>query len=214
MTTKATVTLVVRVLAVAAIAGVAIAAFRLSFVALRELAVAANIPAGDAWLFPVIIDVTTATAAATALLVDDSGVRRWFVGVLVVGTGVSIAGNAVHSLMVGPSPLGWGAAVVASLPPVALLVQTHALLLLFRLSAAPAPLPVASESTVPEPISDSISDSEADEPVPVPVEAPAPAAPTPPADPVPVRPPRPAVAAAAPVARAVPLIASAPLPVR
>lgn len=205
---KATVMLAVRVLAVAAIAGVAVAAFRLSFVALRELAVAANIPSGDAWLFPVIIDVTTATAAGTALLVDDSGVRRWFVGVLVVGTGVSIAGNAVHSLMVGPSPLGWGAAVVASLPPVALLVQTHALLLLFRLSATPAPLPLASESTVPEPI----SDSEADEPVPVPVEAPAPVTPT--ADPAPIRPPRPAVAAATPVARAVPLIASAPLPVR
>ncbi|MBF6179900.1 DUF2637 domain-containing protein [Nocardia otitidiscaviarum] len=205
---KATVMLAVRVLAVAAIAGVAIAAFRLSFVALRELAVAANIPAGDAWLFPVIIDVTTATAAGTALLVTDPGARRWFLGVLVVGTGVSIAGNAVHSLMVGPSPLGWGAAVVASLPPVALLVQTHALLLLLRLSTAPAPVP---ESVAAQPVSaetvaaDAVSVPVAPPAVPDPVSAPAPA--PAPARPVPV-PPLP------PIARPAPLLTPRPLPVR
>ncbi|MFI6870866.1 DUF2637 domain-containing protein [Nocardia sp. NPDC050406] len=169
MTHKATVVLAVRVLAVAAIVGVAAAAFRLSFVALRELAVAAHIPAGDAWLFPVIIDVSTATAAVTALLEAEPRARRWFFGVLVVGTVVSITGNAVHSLMIGPSALGWGAAVVASLPPVALLVETHALLLLFRIGSRPA---AATEPVATEAVSSVVADEVTKEAVPKPVRRP------------------------------------------
>lgn len=46
------------------IVGVGAAAFRLSFSTLEDLATLARIPAGDAWLFPLIVDGTILLATA------------------------------------------------------------------------------------------------------------------------------------------------------
>lgn len=164
MDSKVSAMLVVRGLAVATIAAVAVAAFRLSFVTLRDLAVLARIPDSDAWLFPVIIDATTATAAVSAMVITDRDSRRWFATVLVVGTAVSIVLNAVHSVADGKPLPGWACAMVAAIAPIALLVDTHGLVLLFRAAqqipvTEPVSVAVAEEPTpvsvaVPEPVAD------------------------------------------------------------
>ncbi|MEU0545027.1 DUF2637 domain-containing protein [Nocardia sp. NPDC005978] len=165
MSTKVTATLVVRALAVAAILTVGLAAFRLSFVTLRELAVMARIPAGDAWLFPVIIDITTAIAAVMALVTTDPAVRKWFSWVLGIGTAVSIAGNAVHAVVPGDRLPVWACAVVAAVAPIALLVDVHGLVLILRapqpipapVAPSPAAEPVAESVAVPEPVADPVA---------------------------------------------------------
>ncbi|MFF0611730.1 DUF2637 domain-containing protein [Nocardia tengchongensis] len=129
--------LVLRGLTVAAILSVGLAAFRLSFVTLRELAVMAGIGPADAWLFPVVIDVTTATAAVLALVSSDRHVRLWFTWVLSVGTVVSIAGNAVHAATHGERLPTWACVLVASVAPIALLVDVHGVILLLRSATAP-----------------------------------------------------------------------------
>ncbi|MEV6069250.1 DUF2637 domain-containing protein [Nocardia sp. NPDC052001] len=144
---SSTVMLTVRGLAVATIIGVGLAAFRLSFVTLRELAERAGIPAGDAWLFPVIIDATTGTAAMLALLAADPAVRQWFTWVLSIGTVVSIVGNTVHAV-IGPERLPvWACAMVAAVAPIALLVDIHGLILILR---AGQQVPQPATETVPE----------------------------------------------------------------
>ncbi|MFB7723141.1 DUF2637 domain-containing protein [Nocardia sp. NPDC056100] len=157
MWNKVTVMLAVRGLAVAAILSVGLAAFRLSFVTLRELAVLAGIRPGDAWLFPVIIDITTAIAAVMALAATDPQVRQWFSWVLGIGTVVSIVGNAVHAI-VGTDRLPvWACAMVAAVAPIALLVDVHGLILILR-AGQQVPLsstdPVSESVAVPVPVAD------------------------------------------------------------
>ncbi|WP_433594407.1 DUF2637 domain-containing protein [Nocardia sp. CA-145437] len=144
MYTKVTANLLVLGLAVAAILAVGLAAFRLSFVGLRELAVAAAIPAGDAWLFPVVIDITTAIAAALAVAATDEAVRQWFSRVLIVGTLVSIAGNGLHSVLRGQPLPTWGCVLVVAVAPIAVFADVHGLILLIASMArtpSPAPAP-------------------------------------------------------------------------
>lgn len=182
--------LVVRGLAVAAILSVGLAAFRLSFVTLRELAVMAGIPAGDAWLFPIVIDITTATAAVLALITSDPAVRRWFSWVLGVGTVVSIAGNAAHAFTHGDRLPTWACVLVAAVAPVAVLVDVHGVVMLLRSVTTPpmeeaaatehaapaansAPAPVVEEplalSPVPDPpmVSVAVAVNPAPRPMPV-----------------------------------------------
>lgn len=152
--------LVVRGLAVAAILLVGLAAFRLSFVTLRELAVMAGIRSSDAWLFPVVIDITTATAAVLALVTSDPAVRRWFSWVLAIGTVVSIAGNAVHTLATDDRLPVWACALVAAVAPIALLVDIHGLVLILRAThqvSSPVADPVSESVAVPEPVADPVS---------------------------------------------------------
>ncbi|MFI5777412.1 DUF2637 domain-containing protein [Nocardia sp. NPDC051570] len=152
--------LVARVFAVLVIVGVGAAAFRLSFATLRDLAVLAHIPVSDAWLFPLIVDGTILQATAGVLvLANTAKARRWFTWVLVAGAVVSVAGNSLHAITGGhelPGPL---CALVAAIAPIGLLVDTHGLVMLFRLARVestpavePAPESILiSESSVPEP---------------------------------------------------------------
>ncbi|MFE3796964.1 DUF2637 domain-containing protein [Nocardia tengchongensis] len=157
MRTKVTANLLTLGLAVAAILAVGLAAFRLSFVGLRELAVAAGIPARDAWLFPVVIDITTAIAAALALAATDDAVRQWFSRVLIVGTLVSIAGNGLHSVLRGQPLPTWGCVMVVAVAPIAVFADVHGLILLIACtaripSALPAPAVPTRESMAPAPV--------------------------------------------------------------
>ncbi|MBF6368918.1 DUF2637 domain-containing protein [Nocardia puris] len=145
--------------AVVIILGVGVAAFRLSFSTLEDLARLAHIPAGDAWLFPVIVDGTILLATAGVLVCPDRAERRFFVSVLVVGALVSVAGNSLHAVAAGRDLPGWAAALVAGIAPISLLADTHGLALLFRAAQrhsvpdlAPEPVPVVVAEPVSAPV--------------------------------------------------------------
>ncbi len=174
-----------RWVAVVVIVAIGTAAFVLSFVALRELALLARLPSRWAWLFPVIIDGTIVQATVSALVLANSRERRWFTGVLIVGAAVSIAGNALHAVMAGhPLPPVW-AAVVAAIAPISLLADTHGLAVLVRAAqqdsvpipesiAATEPLPDLSAEAEPEPVAVSESPPAQNNPVPAAVTSPRP----------------------------------------
>ncbi|WP_280409135.1 DUF2637 domain-containing protein [Nocardia brasiliensis] len=131
--------------AVVIITVIGVAAFVLSFAALRDLAILANTPKRWAWLFPVIVDGTIIQATVGALVLAKSRERRWFLWVLAVGAVVSVAGNSVHAVAAGRILPGWAAALVAAIAPISLLVDTHGLAVLFRAAqhdSAPEPVPV------------------------------------------------------------------------
>ncbi|WP_280508768.1 DUF2637 domain-containing protein [Nocardia flavorosea] len=175
------------------ILGVGAAAFRLSFSTLEDLARLARMPADDAWLFPLIVDGTILLATFGLLVcAHHQAERRFFLGVLVVGSLVSVAGNSVHAVAAGQPLPGWAAALVAAVAPISLLVDTHGLALLFRVAARqraqthtePESVPVAE----PEPVSPAEPEP-ASEPVAVPAPEPAPTStPAPVAVPAPVLP--------------------------
>ncbi|WP_280312288.1 DUF2637 domain-containing protein [Nocardia abscessus] len=178
------------------IVGVGAAAFRLSFSTLQDLAKIAGMPSGDAWLFPLIVDGTILLATFGVLVcANHKSERRFFLGVLIVGSLVSVAGNSVHAVVASDSPLGWAAALVAAVAPISLLVDTHGLALLFRVSTdertqaqlepepaadpEPASASPASAESVPEPVTDPVPDTAPVlAPVPDPVPVPAPVVPT------------------------------------
>lgn len=96
-------------------------AFSMSFTKLTALASANGVSGGQAWMLPIIVDglqvvATVATVAMTR--------RRWYPWMLLIaGTAVSIAGNIAYSVAATPgNPV---AAVIAALPPLALLFVTH-----------------------------------------------------------------------------------------
>ncbi|MEV0108641.1 DUF2637 domain-containing protein [Nocardia sp. NPDC050799] len=177
------------------ILGVGAAAFRLSFSTLEDLARLARMPADDAWLFPLIVDGTILLATFGLLVcARHKSERNFFLGVLVVGSLVSVAGNSVHAVAAGQPLPGWAAALVAAVAPISLLVDTHGLALLFRVAARQRAEAHAEPVAEPESASVTLPAESAPDPEPVavpapvltPVPAPAPIASTPP-----VRSPRP-----------------------
>ncbi|MEV6136477.1 DUF2637 domain-containing protein [Nocardia sp. NPDC051990] len=179
--------------AVLVVVVIGVAAFVLSFAALRDLAIKAHTPEPLAWLFPVIVDGTIIQATIAVLALAESDDRKWFERVLVAGAAVSIGGNIAHALVSGH---GIGAAVLAVIAPAALLIDTHGLAVLLRKRQ---PTPVESD----EPATDS-----------VPVDASAPQLPDSVLEPVEV--PAPAVVAEVPVAPMVsaPVRTIQPIPAR
>ncbi|MFD3594801.1 DUF2637 domain-containing protein [Nocardia sp. NPDC058640] len=130
--------------AVLVVSVIGLAAFVLSFAALRDLAVMAHTPTHLAWLFPVIVDGTIIQATIAVLALADSPERSFFTRVLIAGATVSIGGNIAHALASGH---GAGAAILAVIAPAALLLDTHGLAVLLRARNAPT----AEPATVPEP---------------------------------------------------------------
>ncbi|MEV6656889.1 DUF2637 domain-containing protein [Nocardia fluminea] len=150
---------------------IGLAAFVLSFAALRDLAIRAHTPKELAWLFPVIVDGTIIQATIAVLALADSDERTFFTRVLVAGATVSIGGNIAHALVSGHGVL---AAILAVIAPAALLVDTHGLAVLLRTrnTAAPAPTPVAAAvgpDSADDPVPDVVPTVSAPVPAPVPV---------------------------------------------
>ncbi|WP_280449921.1 DUF2637 domain-containing protein [Nocardia brasiliensis] len=148
--------------AVVIIVIIGVAAFVLSFAALRDLAILANTPKRWAWLFPVIVDGTIIQATVGALVLAKSRERKWFLWVLAVGAVVSVAGNSVHAVAAGRILPGWAAALVAAIAPISLLVDTHGLAVLFRAAQqdshpepvpVPDPVPAKPAAAAPVPVS-------------------------------------------------------------
>jgi hypothetical protein len=58
--------------------------------------------------------------------------ERFFVGWLVVATAISIVANVAHAWLTAPADIRLGAAIASLVPPVVLLVQTHAVFMLIK----------------------------------------------------------------------------------
>jgi hypothetical protein len=120
------------VLAVAVVGTVFIAlgAFWLSFTSLAALARSCGIPAGRAWVWPLIVDGVIVVATVSVVAMTGSGRERqatrypWLL--LLAGACVSVLANASHAVVAAdtrvPSIL---AALVAAVPPVVLVAITH-----------------------------------------------------------------------------------------
>lgn len=120
---------------------VAMVSFVLSFSSLADLAARTVWPGKLAWGFPVIVDgiIVLATMALVAFSAypEQRGARRYFRILLSVGAAVSVAGNAVHAMLPNAElpdpPLGsWAAAILACVPPIALVLVTEGLSILWR----------------------------------------------------------------------------------
>ncbi|MEU7633425.1 DUF2637 domain-containing protein [Nocardia sp. NPDC049220] len=188
-----------RAAAVLIIVGVGVAAFILSYETLRDLAELARIEDRISWLFPVIVDGTIIQATVSVMVLSNRPDERlWFSWVLGVGAVVSVAGNSLHAFTDGRPLPAWQAAVIAAIAPIALLVDTHGGVMLFR-AAQRKPVEEPVREAVAAPVPDLVPENE----VPA-IEA---------AEPEPVTVPLPAAPAVAVVAPVRPLRPARPVPV-
>lgn len=116
--------------------GIAVAAFVLSFAALWDVATRVWPSRHLSWLGPVVVDATILQATVSLVAVSSStrvGERRYFWALLIGAATTSVAGNALHAVIPSNQPLSpWIAAIIATIPPVFLLLSTHSLTLLIR----------------------------------------------------------------------------------
>lgn len=116
--------------------GIAVAAFVLSFAALWDVATRVWPSRHLSWLGPVVVDATILQATVSLVAVSSStrlGERRYFWALLIGAATTSVAGNALHAVVPSNQPLSpWIAAIIATIPPVFLLLSTHSLTLLIR----------------------------------------------------------------------------------
>lgn len=108
-------------------------AFWLSFTALADLAMRSGIAAGQAWIWPLLVDglIVVATVAVVAL---DGHRTAWYPwALLIAGAMVSVTANAAHALVTAEATVpGVLAATVAAVPPLVLLASTHLTVVLIR----------------------------------------------------------------------------------
>ena len=125
--------------AAAAVGNVVIAtgAFWLSYTALADLAQRSGIAAGQAWLWPMLVDglIVVATVAVVAL---DGHTTAWYAwALLIAGALVSVAANATHAILAADTSVpGLLAALVSAVPPLVEVATTHLLVVLMRFSRA------------------------------------------------------------------------------
>lgn len=131
-------------------------AFWLSFTALADLAVRSGIAAGQAWIWPLLVDglIVVATVAVVAL---DGHRTAWYPwALLIAGAMMSVTANAAHALVTADATVpGVLAATVAAVPPLVLLASTHLTVVLIRSTRvadvpAKSPVPVLFPATSSE----------------------------------------------------------------
>jgi hypothetical protein len=139
-------------LAVAGTVLLALGAFWLSFTTLRDLAVLSGIPAGQAWVWPLIVDgvILEATISVVALRNSARPARRFAWVLLAAGAGVSVAANITHAIVTAHTQVpALIASLVASVPPLVLLAMTHLTVELTRNSAQPSEAPRTRPDALP-----------------------------------------------------------------
>jgi len=137
------------VLAVTGTILLALGAFWLSFTTLQDLAILSGIPAGQAWVWPLIVDgvILEATISVVALRNSAPAAKRFAWLLLAAGAGVSVAANVTHAILGSDTQVpALIAAVVASVPPLVLLAMTH---LTVELTRNATPHRAAPHSSVP-----------------------------------------------------------------
>ncbi|WP_166998382.1 DUF2637 domain-containing protein [Paramicrobacterium fandaimingii] len=121
--------------------GIAAGAFWLSFIALADLAARSGITAGQAWVWPLLVDglIVVATVAVVAL---DRYRAAWYPwALLIAGALVSVTANAAHALVAADATVpGVLASIVAAVPPLVLLASTHLTVVLIRSTSASTPV--------------------------------------------------------------------------
>ncbi|TSD93036.1 DUF2637 domain-containing protein [Skermania sp. ID1734] len=172
--TDATSPLVRRVailLAVATAAGIAIAAFVLSFSALWDVATRVWPNRHLSWLGPAVVDATILQATVSLLVVAHSakpGERRYFWSLLVGAAATSIAGNALHAITPPNQPLTpVVAALIACIPPIFLCLSTHSVVVLTRRVARRPAAARGATGTAPEPLAEASNFDEVEDGLPV-----------------------------------------------
>jgi len=102
----------------------AVAAFGLSYEALRDLAVVSGvINQKVAWLFPLIVDGGIVVFSLAALRASITGSdRRWFMSLVILVTVISIGLNIAHA------SYGLLSAVMAAMPPLLLFLAFESLM--------------------------------------------------------------------------------------
>lgn len=113
-------------------------AFWLSFTALADLAVRSGIGAGQAWIWPLLVDglIVVSTIAVVAL---DGRPGAWYPwALLICGALVSVTANALHAIVAADASVpAMLAATVAAVPPLVLLASTHLTVVLTRSTTTP-----------------------------------------------------------------------------
>lgn len=108
---------------------IALMAFILSFDALRTLAVACGVQPGLSWMFPFIIDAPVLAFTWATWVFKTRGLGQAYPwAMLLVFSAVSLVGNALHAHPVETNGLllpDWGASLLMTMPPVALLATSH-----------------------------------------------------------------------------------------
>lgn len=108
---------------------IALMAFILSFDALRTLAVACGVQPGLSWMFPLIIDAPVLAFTWATWVFKTRGLGQAYPwAMLLVFSAVSLVGNALHAHPVETNGLllpDWGASLLMTMPPVALLATSH-----------------------------------------------------------------------------------------
>lgn len=108
---------------------IALMAFILSFDALRTLAVACGVQSGLSWMFPLIIDAPVLAFTWATWVFKTRGLGQAYPwAMLLVFSAVSLVGNALHAHPAETNGLllpDWGASLLMTMPPVALLATSH-----------------------------------------------------------------------------------------
>lgn len=144
---------------------IALMAFILSFDALRTLAVACGVQPGLSWMFPLIIDAPVLAFTWATWVFKTRGLGQAYPwAMLLVFSAVSLVGNALHAHPVETNGLllpDWGASLLMTMPPVALLVTSH---MIVRAASR------SFDMDGPEPAAEAVPDvpRDMDDPAPVP----------------------------------------------
>ncbi|MCW2904043.1 MAG: hypothetical protein JWO67_6308 [Streptosporangiaceae bacterium] len=122
----------------AGLAVVAGAAAVLSFATVRDLALSSGYPPGLAWLLPVVIDATAVVGSRIWLGGGaNPGAVRYASTLALAAAVTTIAANVLQHGLVAhhATPPWWLVAVLAAIPPTALVAVAHQVALLARPSA-------------------------------------------------------------------------------
>jgi hypothetical protein len=127
------------------LAGIGLAAFRLSYDAQVTLAVASGVALGLAGLYPIIVDAAIFTGVLIRLWHPElgRGLAGYLWAAIAFWTITSVLGNAFHVLALPPDRIqlpAWIAIAVNTLPALTLFLVIHlATTTAFRAKPAPAP---------------------------------------------------------------------------
>lgn len=144
---------------------IALMAFILSFDALRTLAVACGVQPRLSWMFPLIIDAPVLAFTWATWVFKTRGLGQAYPwAMLLVFSAVSLVGNALHAHPVETNGLllpDWGASLLMTMPPVALLATSH---MIVRAASR------SFDMDGPEPAAEAVPDvpRDMDDPAPVP----------------------------------------------
>lgn len=127
-------------------------AFWLSFVALADLAVRSGIDAGQAWIWPLLVDGLIVVATVTVVALDGHRSAWYPWALLIAGAGMSVTANAAHAIVAATASVpALLAAIVAAVPPLVLLASTHLTVVLTRSTKTTAAEPPVAGPAITAP---------------------------------------------------------------